>query len=128
MKAPPEDREGAADPRRRLGGRGEKLAAAFLQRRGYRLLARNYRTLWGEVDLIARHRGFVVFIEVKARRSDTFGLPQEAVHPVKREKLRAVAEHYLQEQGLSETPVRFDVVAIRFTDRGPVIELIEDAF
>lgn len=124
----PRARKREPDPRHRLGGRGEDLAADFLQRRGYRLLARNYRTPWGEVDLIARHRGVVVFIEVKARRSDTFGLPQEAVHAAKQEKLRAVAEHYLQEQGLSETPVRFDVVAIRFTDRGPVIELIEDAF
>lgn len=121
-------RKGEADPRRRLGGRGEELAAEFLQRRGYRLLARNYRTPWGEVDLIARHGGTLAFIEVKARRSHSFGLPQEAVHAAKQEKLRAVAEHYLQEQGLRETPVRFDVVAIRFTDRGPLIELIEDAF
>ncbi len=128
MKTPPADRQGAADPRHRLGGRGEELAAAFLQRRGYRLLARNYRTPWGEADLIARHRGVLVFIEVKARQSRRFGLPQEAVHPAKQEKLRRVAEHYLQAQGLSDLPVRFDVVAIRFTDRGPVIELIENAF
>lgn len=124
----PRVRKGEADPPHRLGGRGEELAADFLQRRGYRLLARNYRTPWGEVDLIARHRGFVVFIEVKARQSPRFGLPQEAVHAAKQEKLRTVAEHYLQQQGLEEMPVRFDVVAIRITDRGPVIELIEDAF
>ncbi|MCL6621726.1 MAG: YraN family protein [Syntrophobacterales bacterium] len=111
-----------------MGGRGEELAAEFLRRRGYHLLARNYRTPWGEVDLIARHRGWLVFIEVKARRSDRFGLPQEAVHPAKQEKLRAAAEHYLQAQGLTETPVRFDVVAIRLTATGPLIELIEDAF
>lgn len=124
----PRAKKGEADPRHRLGGRGEELAVEFLQRRGYRLLSRNYRTPWGEVDLIARHRGYVVFIEVKARRSSSFGLPQEAVHAAKQEKLRAAAAHYLQEQGLEEMPVRFDVVAIRFTGRGPVIELIEDAF
>jgi len=122
----PENRPRAA--RRLLGGRGEELAAAFLVRRGYQVLARNYRTPHGEVDLIARQGGCLVFIEVKTRRSESFGLPQEAVHPAKQEKLRAVAAHFLQEQGLEEVPVRFDVVAVLLTPRGPVIDLIQQAF
>jgi putative endonuclease len=116
------------DKRRSLGGQGEDLAAAFLTSQGYQILARNYRTPWGELDLIARHQGFLVFVEVKTRRTERFGPPQEAVHPAKQEKLRTLAAYYLQQKSLAEVLVRFDVVAVRLTAQGPEIELIQQAF
>ena len=116
------------DNRRSLGDRGEDLAAAHLKKQGYNILARNYRTPIGEIDLVARHQGALVFIEVKTRRSRRFGSPQEAVHPAKQERLRNLAEYYLQQQGLGEVMVRFDVVGILWQEGKPQIEVIEGAF
>ena len=116
------------DNRRSLGDRGEDLAAAHLKKQGYKILARNYRTPIGEIDLVARHQGALVFIEVKTRRSRRFGSPQEAVHPAKQERLRNLAEYYLQQQGLGEVMVRFDVVGILWQEGKPQIEVIEGAF
>ena len=116
------------DNRRSLGDRGEDLAAAHLKKQGYKILERNYRTPIGEIDLVARHQGALVFIEVKTRRSRRFGSPQEAVHPAKQERLRNLAEYYLQQQGLGEVMVRFDVVGILWQEGKPQIEVIEGAF
>ena len=116
------------DNRRSLGDRGEDLAAAHLKKQGYNILARNYRTPIGEIDLVARHQGVLVIIEVKTRRSRRFGSPQEAVHPAKQERLRHLAEYYLQQQGLGEVMVRFDVVGILWQEEKPQIEVIEGAF
>ena len=116
------------DNRRSLGDRGEDLAAAHLKKQGYNILARNYRTPIGEIDLVARHQGVLVIIEVKTRRSRRFGSPQEAVHPAKQERLRNLAEYYLQQQGLGEVMVRFDVVGILWQEGKPQIEVIEGAF
>ena len=116
------------DNRRSLGDRGEDMAAAHLKKQGYKILERNYRTPIGEIDLVARHQGALVFIEVKTRRSRRFGSPQEAVHPAKQERLRHLAEYYLQQQGLGEVMVRFDVVGILWEQGKPVIEVIPGAF
>jgi putative endonuclease len=116
------------DNRRSLGDRGEDLAAAHLKKQGYNILARNYRTPIGEIDLVARHQGALVFIEVKTRRSRRCGSPQEAVHPAKQERLRNLAEYYLQQQGLGEVTVRFDVVGILWQEGKPQIEVIPGAF
>ena len=116
------------DNRRSLGDRGEDLAAAHLKKQGYNILARNYRTPIGEIDLVARHQGALVFIEVKTRRSRRFGSPQEAVHPAKQERLRNLAEYYLQQQGLGEVMVRFDVVGILWQEGKAQVEVIAGAF
>jgi putative endonuclease len=116
------------DPRRRLGDAGEDLAAAALTKQGYKILERNFVTPLGELDLIARHGRELVFIEVKTRRSDRFGSPQEAVHPAKQQKLRRLALYYLKEKRLGEPPLRFDVVAITLTQDGPRVEVIQHAF
>jgi putative endonuclease len=116
------------DNRRFLGDRGEDLAAAFLKKQGYKILERNYRTPLGEVDIIARQRGVLVFIEVKTRRSGKFGSPQEAVHPAKQERLRNLAEYYLSQKRLGEVAVRFDVVGILWQGEKPQIEVIQGAF
>jgi putative endonuclease len=113
---------------KQVGATGEDLAAAFLKKQGYKILERNYRTPLGEIDLIARHRGMLVVIEVKTRRSQKFGSPQEAVHAAKQERLRRLAAYYLRQQGLGEAAVRFDVVGILWQEGNPQVEVIEGAF
>jgi putative endonuclease len=114
--------------RRSLGDRGEDLAAAALKKRGYKVLERNYRTPLGEIDLIARHQGVLVFIEVKTRTSARFGAAQEAVHYGKQARYRKLADYYLKQKRLGEIAVRFDVVGILWQDGKPQIEVIEGAF
>ena len=116
------------DLRRQVGNAGEDLAAAALKKQGYKILERNYRTPLGEIDLIARHQGFLVFLEVKTRRSLHFGQPQEAVSPAKQKRLKRLADYYLKQKRLGEVPVRFDVVAITMNEEGPKIEIIPNAF
>ncbi len=116
------------DNRRSLGDRGEDLAAAFLKKQGYKILERNYRTPLGEIDLIARHRGALVIIEVKTRTSERFGPGQDAVHHGKQARLRKLADYYLKQKRLGEVPVRFDVVGILWQGDAPQIEVIEGAF
>lgn len=111
--------------RRRTGSRYEAMAAAFLEERGLRVLARNYRCRLGEADLVCREGAVLVFVEVKYRRDASCGLPQEAVTPLKQRRLRDTARFYLLAHGLSqETVCRFDVVAIL----GQQLEWISDAF
>lgn len=112
---------------RATGKEGEESALAFLKKKGYRVLETNYRTPAGEIDIIARDRGTLVFIEVKARTSTAFGLPFEAVHARKREKMKKVALSYMQKMR-REVPARFDVMSIIFEQGGKRIEHIQDAF
>lgn len=113
--------------RKLLGKAGEDRAAAFLAKRGYRILERNYRTRSGEIDLIALHEGAVVFVEVKTRTSNAFGAPELAVNPRKQQRMIKAALGYLKYKKLHQVPCRFDVVAISAaTDRE--MELIQNAF
>ncbi len=112
-----------------LGRRGEELAAACLERRGYRILARNYRRRFGEVDLVARHRGQLVFIEVKTRQSDRYGTPFEAVDRRKQHQLVLVATDYIARHHLENETARFDVVAVTRDRDGRIrVDVLEDAF
>ena len=108
----------------RRGESGESLAAAFLEGRGLRILSRNYRCRFGEIDLVAESGATLVFVEVRARRSDTFGGPAASITAAKRRRLVAAARHYLAAAG--ERAARFDVVLIR--GEPPRIEWIADAF
>ena len=114
--------------RRELGDKGEDLAAAALKKQGYKIIERNYVTSLGEIDLIAKHKGVLVFIEVKTRKSEKFGAPSEAVHPAKQAKVRRLADYYLKQNRLGEMPVRFDVVSIIVEQLGHRLEIIQDAF
>ncbi len=117
------------DNRKALGDRGEDLAVRYLLKRGYKVIEKNYRCFLGEIDLIARDKGTLVFVEIKARSSARFGFPQEAVSPFKQRKLIQVAKAYMAERHLGEAiATRFDVVAVQLTPSGPEIELIKDAF
>ncbi len=115
--------------KRGLGSTGEQLAARELQRRGLQIVQSNYRCAVGEMDLIARSADEWVFVEVKTRRGDKFGLPEEAVNPRKQKKLIDVAESYLQEHELEDIRWRIDVVAIEMDPRGRLlrVDVIENA-
>jgi len=111
-----------------LGKKGEEVALRFLKRNGYRILQRNYVCKMGEVDIIARERDTLAFIEVKTRTSTTFGPPQLAVNASKQMQLSKAALYFLKEKKLEEMKARFDVVAILLGPKGEEIELIKDAF
>lgn len=115
--------------RLRLGHQGERLAEAHLQQHGYKIITRNYRTPFGEVDLIAQHHTTWVFVEVKTRRSTAFGTPEEAIGARKRKHLLAAARHYLSQNNLRDVNWRIDVVAIEMSWRGHIkrLEVIENA-
>ncbi len=118
----------ARDDRQSLGKFGEDLACAELSRRGYELLERRYRTRFGEIDIVARHRGAVVFVEVKARAGESFGDGAAAVTAGKQHRIGQMAVDFLSRRRLTNQPCRFDVVAISF-DRGlPRVDVYENAF
>ena len=94
------------------GDESEEKACCFLKQTGYRILARNWRTKTGEVDIIARDGGILVFVEVKARSSDGFGGPEAAVNRAKQRRVISAALSFM-EVTKCELPTRFDVVAIR---------------
>jgi putative endonuclease len=110
-----------------LGQAGEDQAAKFLERRGYRIVERNYRTPNGEIDLIAVHEGSVVFVEVKTRSSDAFGAPELAVTPQKQRRMIKAALGYIKRRQFHQMPCRFDIVAISMSAEKE-IELIQNAF
>jgi putative endonuclease len=107
---------------------GEDLAVSFLKKNGYRILEKNYRCPIGEIDIIARDRQVLVFVEVKTRKSAALGYPEEAVNSKKQKKISQVALHFLQKNHLTDETVRFDVVAVLMTSSPPEMKLIKDAF
>jgi putative endonuclease len=111
-----------------VGKKGEEAALRFLKRKGYRILQKNYVCKMGEVDLIAKEKDTLVFIEVKTRTSTTFGPPQLAVNAAKQIQLSQAALCFLKENKLEDVRARFDVVAILLGPEGEKIELIQDAF
>mgnify|MGYP001004929930 CR=1 FL=1 len=110
------------------GRGGEDLALAHLQKKGYVILERNYRCRYGEIDLIAKDGPTMVFVEVKSRRSNIFGSPEEAVGIAKQKKLSTVALYYLMEKHLDDRCARFDVVTVMTAEEKPEIRIIRDAF
>ena len=119
---------GPATPRPRQGAAGEDLACGHLQRLGMRVLERNFRCRAGEIDVVARDGDTVVFVEVKERSGASHGEAVEAVTPVKRLRVVRAARIYAAARGLSELPLRFDVVAIDWTAEGPRLRHERGAF
>jgi putative endonuclease len=110
-----------------LGKEGEGIAADFLLNRGYSILGKNFRTVFGEIDIVAQDSGTVVFVEVKTRTDIAFGYPFEAVNFKKREKIRKTALCFLKKLKKS-VPARFDVLSIYFENGKAKIDHIKDAF
>lgn len=114
--------------RQSLGREGEKLAERYLKKKGYVIVERNYRCSLGEVDLIVLDRRIIVFVEVKTRTGHGFGVPSEAVERKKQQKMIQTAQFFISAKRLHQRDARFDVVAISWLGREPVIEHIENAF
>lgn len=112
-----------------LGDQGEDRTVRFLETAGYEIVERNYRCRGGEIDIVARERDDLVFVEVKSRRNTISGYPSEAVDPRKQRKLITAGRQYLIDRDLGEISCRFDIAEVYFTAGEPVkIELIKGAF
>lgn len=102
------------DSRRRFGNRCEIMAARFLQDKGYKILAHQFKTRAGEIDLVAEHQGELVFVEVKARKNLRFGYPEDSVNQNKIRRMVMAGQTYLTERNLADRPFRLDVIAVIF--------------
>ena len=122
------------DPRVARGRAGEAIARRHLERHGYTIIETNYRSRYGELDIIARIGDIIAFIEVKARRGRRFGEPFEAVGPRKQAQIRRMATMWLAEhqrdEGIARMSFRFDAVAIMLDGRDEEAQLLhlKDAF
>ena len=95
-----------------LGNAGENFAASYLEQRGYKILARNFRVRSAEIDIIAELDSVIIFVEVKTRSSDKYGLPIEAVNFRKQQKIIEAASVFLQDEKYLDSACRFDVVEV----------------
>ncbi|MFQ5892919.1 MAG: YraN family protein [Nitrospinota bacterium] len=112
-----------------LGQRGERVAARFLRRRGYRILHRNWRCPAGEIDLVCADGATLVFVEVKSRSADEVVPPEAGVGHLKQRRLERLALHYLAARALEEVDWRFDVVSVTLRPwRRPAVRLLPGAF
>jgi len=112
-----------------LGDRGEMLAAGYLCDHGYQVLDKKVRASFGELDLIAKKNGTIIFVEVKTRSTSRLGLPEEAVDQAKQKQITKLAEWYLQKNKMNQVHVRFDVIALLYDGvSDPKIRHIENAF
>lgn len=110
--------------KRRKGNDYERVAGNYLESQGYQILEYNFYTRAGEIDIIAKHEGYLVFLEVKYRKDENKGHPLEAVQIQKQRTISRCALYYMKKKGVSDMPVRFDVVGIL----GEEIILIQNAF
>lgn len=113
---------------RQYGEKGESQAVLFLKRSGYRILEQNYRTRLGEIDIIAKEGGAIVFVEVKARRSKRYGHPKWAITLKKQRNLSMVALQYLKSTNQMESKARFDVLTIQSDGGAQQVEIVRNAF
>lgn len=112
-----------------VGRRGEDLAAVFLEKSGFAIIERNFRCKGGEVDIVAREGKTLVFVEVKSRKTLTYGLPQLAVTPFKQRQISKAALTWLARNHKHDSPARFDVIAILLNNNyHHQIEHIKNAF
>ena len=115
--------------KKETGDRGEKLAAELLIKKNYKIVEQNYRFGHGEIDIIAKDKDVLVFVEVKTRKNLEFGPPEFAVTKNKQRQIRKIAEAYLYEKKISDLDCRIDVVAILLKKNlPPEINHIENAF
>lgn len=116
------------DDAKEFGKRGEELAARHLSKLGYEVIDKNYRTQVGEIDIVAKEGGTLVFVEVKSRRDENFGPPELAVNYRKRRQLTRAAFLYLTRKKKQNEPCRFDVVCVSVRPEGVKVSVIRDAF
>jgi putative endonuclease len=114
--------------RQQFGKESESLAVRYLKKNGYKILEQNYRNKLGEIDIIAKEKDTLAFVEVKARKTHVFGNPKWAVTPKKQRKISMVALYYLKATKQTHVKARFDVVALSLAKDNPQIEIIKNAF
>jgi putative endonuclease len=119
---------GRADDRRSVGTSGEEVAWRHLERAGYSLVAKNFRSRFGEIDLVVERAGVLVFVEVRSRRGDRYGSALESVGRRKQRQIGRMALEFVARRRLSDRRARFDVVAIEWQDGEPRIDHVEGAF
>lgn len=118
-----------ADSPSELGKRGEELAAAYLESKGYLVLDRNYRFEKAEIDIVAFDHTQIIFVEVKSRSGTYFGRPEEYVTEAKEKNIKRAAEAWIYERKMDTALVRFDIIAIvQNKNEAPEITHFEDAF
>lgn len=105
------------------GRLAEREAALYLRRRGYRIVAQNLRTKLGEIDLVAVKGDVVAFVEVKARSSDEFGTPYEALRPRQQKRIRRAAVAFATKKGWHDRTLRFDLVAVDLDGQGRIVRI-----
>jgi putative endonuclease len=112
-----------------IGAYGERVAASFARRHGYRVLVRNFKAERGEIDLVCRHGDILAFVEVRTRAGDLFGRPSESIDARKEEALRSAAREYLQMLDRDDITYRFDAIEVRMkTGDIPVCTLLPNIF
>ncbi|CFY08331.1 Uncharacterised protein family UPF0102 [Syntrophomonas zehnderi OL-4] len=114
--------------KKQLGRLGEEIAVRYLEKEGYKILARNYRNRYGELDVICIKKEVLVFVEVKTRRSNRYGSAEEAVTPKKIEHIKKVSLHYLADCHFKYKEIRFDVVSILMLEPDYRLNHIKAAF
>jgi putative endonuclease len=116
--------------KKEVGKLGEDIASSHIFKNGYSIIERNFRTKFGEIDIIAKDHKYIAFIEVKTRKGTRFGYPREAVDKFKQSKIKNIASLYLAKKKLWDSSVRFDVVEIILDDKNDVksVVLIKNAF
>lgn len=112
-----------SDKRKQTGAMGERIACEYLRERGYKIVDQNYRTRGGEIDIIAEGEGMTIFVEVKTRRSRTFGFPEEAIDRRKQLKIARTAENYLAVHHLYDVDYRIDSIGIELGADDKIAEL-----
>lgn len=117
-----------SDATKNLGRIGENIAAKYLESKGYRIIKRNYRIRYAEIDIIAESEGRIIFVEVKTRANDRLGLPAEAVNIYKQKKIILAASVFLQNEKYCDCACRFDVIEVYYTDKEIKVRQIENAF
>lgn len=114
--------------RQKFGRFGEDLAVRFLKKQGYKIICRNYRTKFGEIDIIAKDTDTIAFIEVKSRRTSTFGHPKCSITHEKQKRISKTALYYLKTTDQSNASARFDVVTVNSHNKKTDVEIIKNAF
>ncbi|MCL4478155.1 MAG: YraN family protein [Deltaproteobacteria bacterium] len=111
--------------KRKVGNKGEDAAVGFLKENKYKILDRNYRSKFGEIDIIAGDQKYTVFVEVRSKNTEFYGNAEESIVKKKKKRITLTAMTYIQKNHLENSPVRFDVVVINPDNS---IEIIKNAF
>ena len=110
------------------GQEGERLAARFLEKQGFRILERNYRNRLGELDIVAEDGGVIVFVEVRTLKASAGHSPEETIQWKKQQRISRTALSYIQHRRLEDRPARFDVVSVTLAGSRSTLRHITDAF